>query len=93
MAKRIVAALCAFLWAGCGYIGVELVSNVAKRGVPGYPSAGQWELYVIFPAVMTLLGIALAVFAKRAPVALYGWVLTVEIVAILPFLLMSGGGI
>lgn len=93
MAKRIVAALCALLWGIFGYIGFDLVSHVAQRGVPGYPNAGQWGLYVVFPAVMILIGIGLVLLSKRAPTALYVGVVGVELVAVLPFLLIYGGGV
>ncbi len=42
---------------------------------------------------MTLLGIGLIVFSKRAPTALYVGLLIVEIVPILPFLMIYGGGV
>ena len=93
MAKRIVATVFALFWGFCVYVGFNLVSNVAKRAVPGYPSAGQWELYVVFPAVMTLLGLGLVIFSKRAPMGLYAGLLVVEVVPILPFLVVYGGGI
>jgi hypothetical protein len=93
VAKRIVAAVCAAFWAFCGYIGFDLVSNVAKRTVPGYPNAAQWELYVVFPVAMMLLGFGLVVFSKRTPMALYVGLLIVEIVPILPFLVIYGGGV
>lgn len=93
MTKRIVAALCALLWGLFGYVGFELVSHIAQRGVPGHPDAGQWELYVVFPAAMMLIGIGLFVFSKRVPAALYVGTVTVELVAVLPFLLVYGGGV
>ena len=93
MAKRIAAALCALFWGYFGYVGFHLVSNVERRGVPGYPNAGQWELYVAVPTAMALLGIVLVVVSKKAPMALYVVVLGIEIVAIPPFLFMYGGGV
>lgn len=93
MAKRIVAAVCALLWGIFGYIGFELVSRVAQRGVAGYPNAGQWALYVVFPAVMMLIGIGLVVFSRRAPTALYVGIVIVELAAVFPLLLVYGGGV
>jgi hypothetical protein len=75
------------------YVGFGLVSAVAKQGAAGYPNTQQWELYVVLPAAMALLGIVLVIFAKRAPTALYAGLLIVEIVPILPFLLVSGGAV
>jgi predicted cobalt transporter CbtA len=91
--RRIVASLCTLIWGFCGYVGFGLVSAVTKQGAAGYPNTQQWELYVVLPAAMALLGIALVIFAKRAPTALYAGLLIVEIVPILPFLLVSGGGV
>jgi hypothetical protein len=54
-----------------------------------------WELgalYVAFPVLMTLLGIGLVVFSRRAPMVLYVAVLSIEIVLVPPFLGIYGGG-
>jgi hypothetical protein len=93
VAKRIVAAIFALFWGYWAYVGFDLVSNVAKRGVPGYPNWEQWGLYVAFPTAMLLLGIGLTVFSKKAPRALYFSLLIVEIVPILPLLMVYGGGV
>jgi hypothetical protein len=93
MAKRIITAVFALFWGYCAYVGFDLVSNVAKRGVPGYPNSGQWGLYVVFPTAMLLLSIALVVLSKRVPRALYVGLLILEIVPILPFLMVYGGGV
>jgi predicted cobalt transporter CbtA len=81
------------LWGIFGYIGFELVSRVAQRGVPGHPNARQWELYVVLPAAMMLIGIGLVVFSNRTPIALYVGIVIVELVAVIPFLLVYGGGV
>jgi hypothetical protein len=91
--KRIVAALCALFWGYFGYVGFDLVFNVTKRGVPGYPNAGQWELYVAVPTAMMLLGVGLVFLSKKAPTALYAVLLSMEIIAIPPFLMIYGGGV
>lgn len=93
MAKRIVATVFALFWGYCAYVGFDLVSNVAKRGVQGYPNSGQWGLYVAFPMAMLLLSIGLVVLSKRAPRALYVGLLVIEIVPIVPFLMVYGGGV
>jgi hypothetical protein len=93
MFKRIVAAIFALFWGYFAYVGFDLVSDVAKRGVPGYPNSGQCGLYVAFPTAMLLLSIGLIVYSKRAPRALYVALLIVEIVPILPFLMVYGGGV
>ena len=92
MGRRIVSGLFAALWGYLAYIGFGLTENVVARRVPGYPSAGQWHFYVFFPAAMLLLGAAVALFPKRLPAALFAGLVAVEILPIIPFLLVYGGG-
>lgn len=93
MARRIVAVMLALFWAICGSVGFELLSHLAQRGVPGFPKAGQWDLYVIVPAAMMLFGVVLAIVAKRVSTVLYVALLIVEAVPILPLLVIYGGGV
>lgn len=93
MGKRIIAAVFALVWGMFAAIGIRLVSRLAQRGVPGFPKSGQWELYVIVPVTMTLLGVILILSAKRLPRALYVGLLIAEIAPIVPFLLIYGGGV
>jgi predicted cobalt transporter CbtA len=79
LAKRVGAALCALLWSSCGYFGA-------------YVDPAQRELYVVFPVAMTLLGIGLVVFSRRATMALYVVLLALEVVLILPFLSVCWDG-
>lgn len=92
MGKRILAAVFALVWGMFAGIGIRLVSRLAQRGVPGFPKFGQWELYVIVPAAMTLLGVVLVLSARKLPRALYVGLLIAEIALIVPFLLIYGGG-
>lgn len=93
VAKRIVAGLCALIWSVCGYVGYGLVSHLSRRGVPGYPNVAQWEWYVILPALMTLTCLGALVFSEKTPTPAYVAIVVVELVAVFPFLLFSGGGI
>lgn len=92
MGKRIIAAVFALIWGMLAAIGIGLVSRLAQRGVPGFPKAGQWELYVVVPVAMTLLGVVLVLSATKLSKALYVGLLIAEIALIIPFLLIYGGG-
>jgi TRAP-type C4-dicarboxylate transport system permease small subunit len=89
-ARRIIASICVLFWGYSGYIGFSLVSEVARR--TSHVNAGQWDLYVLFPVGMTLLGIGLVAISRRVPTAAYMGLLIIEILPILPFLVMYGGG-
>jgi hypothetical protein len=92
MGRRIVSGLFAALWGYLAYVGFGLTEKVVARRVPGYPSAGQWHFYVLFPAAMLLLGAAIALLPRRLPTTLYVGLLTIEIMPVIPFLLVYGGG-
>lgn len=93
MGKRIVAAIFALFWGMFAVIGIRLVSHLAQRGVPGFPKSGQWDLYVVVPVAMTVLGAVLILSAERLSRALYVALLIAEIALIIPFLLVYGGGV
>lgn len=92
MRRRIVSGLFAALWGYLAYIGFRLAENVAARRIPGYPSAGQWRRYVFFPTAMLLFGTVVVLLPKRWPTALYACLLAIEIVPVIPFLVIYGGG-
>ena len=89
MAKRIAAALCTLCWVFFGYVGYVGFYLEGRRGVPG---SGRWEFWIAVPTAMALLGVALVVVSKKAPI-LSEVVLGIQIVAILSWMFMAGGGI
>jgi len=91
--RRIISSLVAACWAFLTVVGLELVSNVARRGIAGYPNAGQWRFYVTFPLVMLLFSAGLVLLSKRLTTVLYAALVIVGILAIAPFLLFYGGGL
>ena len=93
MRRRIIAAVFALFWGVFAAVGIRLVFSIAQQGVPGFPKSGQWELYVIVPVAMMLLGVVLILTARRLSRTLYVWLLIAEIAPIIPFLLVYGGGI
>lgn len=86
-----MSGLFAALWGYLAYVGLELTQGVAKR--VGHANAGQWHLYVGFPTAMLLFGAAIALFSRKLPTTLYASFLAIEIVAVIPFLLVYGGGV
>ena len=92
MAKLVLAASCVLFWGYLAYVGFDLISGVARGVATGHANVGQWDFYVIFPAAMAVLGIVLVAISRKVPTALYVAVLVIEILPILPFLLVYGGG-
>lgn len=93
MKRRIAASVIVVLWGFCTYTGYTLTSGITQRHVPGYPNAGQWHYYVHFPLVMLIVGIGLLLLARRLPVTLFVTIWSLEVLAIVPFLLGYGGGL
>jgi hypothetical protein len=92
MKRRIAASLSIVLWALFTYIGYNLLTESAKRQVPGYPNAGQRHYYLHFPLIMILISIALLMFAKKLPVGLFIALWLLQIFAFIPFFLGYTGG-
>jgi hypothetical protein len=92
MKRRIAASLTSLLWGFFTYIGYDLISDVARRHVPGYPSAGQWHYYVYFPLSMALVSVGLLLLARRIPVPLFVTIWLLQLFLILPFFYGYGGG-
>jgi hypothetical protein len=93
MKRRIAASMTTLLWAFFTYTGYSLVSGVAQRHVPGYPSAGQWHYYVLFPLTMLLVSVGLLLLARKLPVALVVTLWVLQIVVFIPFFLGYTGGV
>jgi hypothetical protein len=91
--RRIISSLIAACWAFLTFIGFELLSSVGNRGAAGFPDAGQWQLYVLFPSAMLLLSVGMVFLSKRLTTGLYVTCVVVGILPIAPFLLIYGGGI
>jgi hypothetical protein len=93
MKRRIAASFTSLLWGLFTYIGYDLTSGVAKRHVPGYPNAGQWQYYVYFPLIMLIISIGLLLLARKMPVAVFVTIWLVQIFIFLPFVLGYTGGV
>ena len=94
-AANITAGVAAALWFALALVGRNLVNGVVGQGAPGYPNMAQidfllaWPLFVV-AAVITCAWICNAF--HRWAWAL-GAVSGVSLVALLPYLLVYGGGV
>jgi hypothetical protein len=94
MARRGVASTLAVLfWGALLCMGVKLYSGIAPQGAPCYPNTGQWELYILFPAAMTLLGVCLTIFVNRTPKLLFIIIVLALFALIPPYIVACGGGV
>ena len=92
MKRRIAASVTVVLWGFFTYTGYALTSGIARRHVPGYQNLGQWHYYVHFPLIMLIVGVGLLLLARRLPVTLFVTIWSLQVLAIVPFLLGYGGG-
>jgi hypothetical protein len=77
------------------FAGITAYYSIVGQRVAGYPNSGQINLYVVIPVsvvALLLLGIALANLSRRGAVLL-GLGAGVSLVAILPYLMVFGGGV
>ena len=94
-AANILTGIAVALWFGALVVGRALVGGAIAQGVGGLPNAGQIDLYLIGPALVVA---ALLVFAWVTnglcrwftPLALLS---TASIVALVPYLMVFGGGV
>ena len=93
MKRRIAASLTTMLWTFFTYTGYNLVSGVAQRHVPAYPSPGQWHYYVYVPLTMLLVSVGLLLLARKLPLALFVTLWALQIVVFIPFFLGYTGGV
>lgn len=87
-------ALVAFFWALLLATGIQGIAGIQERHVPGYPAAGQYVLYVAFPAIFLGLA-ALSAFLSRNSrwfYDLYPFAVVLLLMMSLPILFVWTGG-
>lgn len=92
---NILALIAMALWAGMLWLGVDLLKGVVAQRAVGYPAPGQFDFLVGIPfaAIILIGGVTLLVNAlRRFWIASY-LVSGAAIVALLPYLLVYGGGV
>jgi hypothetical protein len=91
--RQVAASFTSVLWGLLTYMGYRVVSSVSEQHAPGYPNPSQWRYYLYFPLTMLVLSIALLLWGRRMPVAVFGTIWFLHLVIVLPFLFAYTGGI
>lgn len=92
---NILALVAMALWAGLLWFGVDLLKGVVAQHVLGYPAPGQFDFLVGIPlaAIVVVGGVTLLANAtQRFWIASYV-VSGAALIALLPYLLVYGGGV
>lgn len=94
-AANILTSLAVLIWFSLLLVGRGLVERVAGQRVLGYPSAGQIDVYLVWPAlaVIALLGTAWVCNGVRRWPWLLASIAVVALTALVPFLLSFSGGV
>jgi hypothetical protein len=98
IAPIILGALSLLIWGLLLLAGLTGISSIRQQRVAGYPNAEQISYYVGVPTVICIVAVAGLIWRLRAPnvVVRFRWVgtlvLTLSLIALLPFLFLYGGG-
>jgi len=65
--SKVLAFLVTTLWAIVLLMGIGSINSIRSQHAPGFPSAGQIQYYIQFPAIMLAVVLALWVLAARYP--------------------------
>ncbi len=92
---NILTGLAIALWLGMFLLGRQGISDVVDQGVPGYPNTGQIDSYLLLPVCVVMMLLACAWVSNglrkwEGPLALISGL---SVAALLPYLLMYGGGV
>lgn len=86
-------ALNAITWACLSWSGLDGMRAVRAQHVPGYPSHGQLEFYVVVPLVVLAVSITVPLLLSRTRWARVGvWVESAILLLLLPFGFFYTGG-
>lgn len=91
----IPAFLVATLWGYFLLSGIDGLIGIHKRAAPDYPATGQIILYAVIPAAF-VIALAAAAFASRRWrwfYDLYPTVVMFCLFAVLPVMMVGGGGV
>jgi hypothetical protein len=75
--------------------GLSAVQTIVPQHVPGYPNTSQviWYIGLPFGILAALVASSFLCNASRAPPWVLGSVSAVSLIAVLPWLMVAGGGI
>ena len=92
---NILTGCAVFAWAALLLVGASLIRGVTGQNVPGYPSSGQIEFYLLYPALAIAVLVACAWLFKgisRRP-SLLAFLSGAALLAVLPYIMFFGGGV
>lgn len=92
---KILTIAAAAMWSLLALFGLALVWSVADQGVPGRPSFSQtaWAFGIPLLVVLCVTAVRVLRQGREAWAVAEGAVSGVALIAILPFLLVIGGGV
>jgi hypothetical protein len=94
-AANITAGIAATIWFAIAIIGRDLLRSVARQQVPGYPALGQIDFLLVWP-LSIVIAVLICAWACNT-LGRWAWALGLfsglSLVALLPYLLVYGGGI
>ena len=90
-----MAVIAGFIWLLLALFGLSGVQAIVAQHAPGYPNRSQLILYIGWPSffVVALVVCAILSNTSRAPPWLLGVLSAFSLFAVLPWLVVSGGGI
>jgi hypothetical protein len=94
-AANITAGVAIVLWFALALLGRDGLNGVVAQQAPGYPNMGQINLYIVWPLFVVTALLACAWFCnafRRWPPVL-GIASGASLLAILPYLMVWGGGV
>ena len=92
---NVLAAIAALLWFGVALVGCGLIGGVVDQHVMGYPNAQQIESLIVRPFLVVVVIVSLAWLCNglRRWAGFLGTVAALALIALLPFLALSSGGV
>ena len=92
---NIFTLIAALAWFGLSLIGLSLIQGVVSQHVPGYPSSGQIQFLIVYPALVAAALIICAWLCNRGAgrPTLLSCLSGTAMLAFLPYFLGFGGGV
>ena len=92
--SRVLILLALLIWGYFGLRGFDAMADIAAQNVPGYPNAGQRQLYLHIPlAVSAVALLLLAGSFRRGIGGAAGCLAGLLLIALLPYLFVYRGGV
>jgi hypothetical protein len=92
---NVLTGVAVLIWCGLLLVGRDLVGGVVAQKAVGYPSRGQIDFLLVWPAfvVLALLLLAWICNGLRRWAAVLTLLSGLALVAVLPYLFIYGGGV